>query len=269
MLMGAQSTLTAAFDLLLTIQPHDYQEAMTIEQRMEIKFSLGPDKEISLTSAPGVFTPNATTQLLIQAVKSTTSEPANFLDLGCGTGVVGLALYLQGFIKSPLCASDLSQPSVLCSRENFTRYGCSAEVRDGSLLEPWLGKKFDVIVDDISGIAQDVAVISPWFQGVPCDTVKDWTDLVVEILRKAPEYLSRGGRFFFPVLSLSNVDLLLKTARESFSRVERVARQDWPLSAELKIHMPLLRKLDKEGSIRLHERFGMVLCYTEVYCAAN
>lgn len=242
---------------------------MTIEQRMEINFPLSSDKEIRLTSALGVFTPNATTHQLIQAVKSSISEPASFLDLGCGTGVVGLVLYLQGLITAPLCASDLSQPAVHCSRENFERYGCPAEVRGGSLFEPWHGMKFDVIIDDVSGIAQDVAVVSPWFQGVPCGTGKDGTDLVVEILRKAPEYLSKRGRFFFPVLSLSNVDLLLKTAKESFSKLEMVARQDWPLPAELKIHMPLLKKLDKEGSIRLHERFGMVLCYTEVYCATN
>ena len=128
---------------------------MTIEQSTEIKFSLSSDKEIGLMSAPGVFTPNATTTLLIQAVKKTISEPATMLDLGCGTGVVGLALHLHGLINSPLYASDLSTLAVLCCRENFARYGCPAEVRGGSLFEPWLGQKFDVIIDDISGIAQD------------------------------------------------------------------------------------------------------------------
>lgn len=242
---------------------------MTIEKHTEIKYSLSPDKEIGLMSAPGVFTPNSTTNLLIRAVKNTISEPANLLDLGCGTGVVGLALHLQGLIKLPLYASDLSKSAVLCSRENFERYGCPAEVCGGSLFEPWLGKKFDVIVDDISGIAQDVAVVSPWFQGVPCDTGKDGTDLVVEILRSAPQHLTDEGRLFFPVLSLSNVDLLLQVAKENFGTLDKVGRQDWPLPAELKIHMSLLRKLHAEGSIKIEERFGMVLCYTEIYCATN
>lgn len=242
---------------------------MTIEQHTEIKFSLSPGKEISLMSAPGVFTPNATTKLLIQAVKDTIFGPANLLDLGCGTGVVGLALHLQGLIKLPLYASDLSKSAVFCSRENFERYGCPAEVRGGSLFAPWLDEKFDVIVDDISGIAQDVAIVSPWFQGVPCDTGKDGINLVVEILRSARQHLTDGGHLFFPVLSLSNVDLLLQVAKENFGTLNRVGRQDWPLPAELKLHMPLLRKLNAEGSIKLEERFGMVLCYTEIYCATN
>jgi len=242
---------------------------MTIEQHTEIKFSLSPDKEIGLVSSPGVFIPNATTNLLIQAVRNTISEPTNLLDLGCGTGVVGLALHFQGLIKLPLYASDLSKSAVFCSRKNFERYGCPAEVRGGSLFEPWLDEEFDVIVDDISGIAQDVAVVSPWFQGVPCDTGKDGTDLVVDILRSAPQHLKDGGCLFFPVLSLSNVDLLLQVAKENFSTLDRVGRQDWPLPAELKLHMPLLRKLNAEGSIKLEERFGMVLCYTEIYCGTN
>ena len=55
---------------------------MTIENQTEIKFSLGQNKEIELAFAPGVFTPNITTNLLIQGVKNTISEPATLLDLG-------------------------------------------------------------------------------------------------------------------------------------------------------------------------------------------
>lgn len=242
---------------------------MTTEQQTEIKFSVSPDRELLLKTAPGVFLPTGTTTLLIQAVKKKISGPATLLDLGCGTGVVGLVLHLDGLIKSPLYASDLSESAVRCSRENFDCYGCAAEARSGSLFEPWLGQKFDVIVDDISGVAQDVAVASPWFKGIPCETGRDGTALVVNILRNAPNYLTEDGRFFFPVLSLSNVDLLLQTAKESFSSVERIARLEWPLPPELKPHMPLLKKLWQEGSIKLQERFGMVLCYTEIYCATN
>lgn len=242
---------------------------MTIAQRTEISFSIGIEQPLSLVTAPGVFTPNATTTLLIQAVRDSISAPVSLLELGCGTGVVGLALHRSGHIKTPVYASDLSEPAVLCSRENFARHGCAAEVRGGSLFEPWAGERFDVVVDDISGIAQDVAVVSPWFQGVPCNTGEDGIDLVADILCNAPTHLNTGGSLFFPVLSLSNVDKLLQTARANFATVQQVGRQDWPLPADLKAHLPLLRKLAAAGSIKLEEKFGMVLCYTEVYRATN
>ena len=168
---------------------------MILEQRAEIKFSLAPGNEIMLATAQGVFAPTGTTNLLLKAVKKAITGTNSLLDLGCGTGVVGLALHLEGLVNPPLYASDLSESAVICSRENFVRYSCPADVRVGSLFEPWSGERFDVIVDDISGVAQDVAAVSPWFKGVPCETGKDGVDLVVKILRDAPSHLADQGRF--------------------------------------------------------------------------
>ena len=125
-----------------------------------------------------------------------------------------------------------------------------------------------MIIDDISGISQDVASISPWFEGVPCDTGPDGTGLVSEILCSSSKYLAKDGSLFFPVLSLSNVDQILKCAKDNFSNVELLDRIEWPLPDSLKKHTSLLRELDKNGNIKLIERFGMVLCYTEVYIAS-
>ena len=60
---------------------------MTMEQRSEIKFTISPDKEIELMAAPGVFIPTATTNILIQSIRDTISNPSNLLDLGCGNGI--------------------------------------------------------------------------------------------------------------------------------------------------------------------------------------
>lgn len=240
---------------------------MALEQSSQITFSVAPEKELKLDIVPGVFTPNTTTLLLIQAVRQMVSAPAKLLDLGCGTGVVGLVLHQQGLVLPPIYASDLSLPAVECSRKNLARYGCPAEVRGGSLFEPWRGEKFEVIVDDISGIAQAVAEISPWFPGVPCATGADGLELVTDILRQSPRHLSAGGMLFFPVLSLSNAPRLLQVAYEVFGSMARVGRQSWPLPADLKPHLPLLKELAAAGAIILEERFGMFLCYTEVYCA--
>ena len=238
-------------------------------QYTDFNYSLSSERDIVLTSAPGAFTPTGTTRLLIEAVQKKVMEPVSLLDLGCGTGVVGLALHLNGLVKSPLYASDLSKPAVSCSEINFKRYECVSDVRNGSLFEPWEGHKFDVVVDDISGIAREVADVSPWFQGVPCESGKDGTSLVVEIIREAHEYLAENGQFFFPVISLSNVDILVDAAKKYFSSVERVSRQEWPLPDELKQHLPLLERLNDEGTIKLDKKFGMFLWYTEIYCASN
>jgi 2-polyprenyl-3-methyl-5-hydroxy-6-metoxy-1,4-benzoquinol methylase len=236
----------------------------------DIRFSSVKGREILLACTSGTFRPTGTTKLLIQAVQQTLPlKPVSLLDLGCGTGVVGIALHMLGLVNPPVFASDLSDAAVECSRGNFERYACRAEVRRGSMFEPWANRKFDVVVNDISGVAQEVAAVSPWFDGVPCASGKDGTALVADIIRQAPAQLTAGGKFFFPVISLSNVGVLLEQATGHFRTVERVARQDWPLPPELKAHLALLEKLQSEGHVKLHQRFGMTLWYTEVYCAFN
>jgi hypothetical protein len=235
----------------------------------DFHFSPKNGRKIKLVTAKGVFNPNLTTELLINAVKKAISKPKKMLDLGCGTGIVGLSLWLEGLVKEPIYASDSSSPSVFCSQENFKCYECKAKVRCGGLFDPWDDEKFDVIVDDISGISQDIASISPWFDGVPCDTGSDGTSLIFNILNNASKYLLENGSIFFPVLSLSNVDLIINVAKENFYSVELLERREWPLPKELESHMPLLKKLSQKGSIKLEERFGMVVCYTEVYIARS
>ena len=237
------------------------------DTRAQVSYALGHESELILNTTKGVFVPTATTNILIKAVMKRLSAPAKILDLGCGTGVVGLALCKYGLVNLPVYASDLSQTAVACCRENFSRYDYVVDARSGSLFEPWENMQFEVIVDDISGVAADVAKISPWFDGIPCDTGPGGTDLVVNILKNAAKHLAPGGSFFFPVLSLSNVDLLLETANCHFTSVELVERQEWPLPAELKKQLPLLESLAVKGFVKLHSRFGIQLGYTEVYCA--
>ncbi len=235
----------------------------------EITYRHNQDSELVLIAEEGVFVPTHTTNLLIQAVSTSIVGQHTLLDLGCGTGVVGLSLYLRGLVRPPIHASDLSLSSVRCCKHNFARYNCEADVRGGSLFDPWAGELFDVIVDDVSGIAQEVAAVSPWFHGVPCESGADGLALVSTILQNAPQYLNKGGRCFFPVLSLSNVDRLLSYASECFTTVKPILRQEWPLPPSLEEHLPLLRNLAYEGKIQLEERFGMAICFTEVYCAYN
>ena len=234
-----------------------------------IKYSISNKDEFDLDWLPGVFKPNLTTELLIKAVSSKVMSSSKVLELGCGTGIVGLALNAEGIIAQPIYASDLSEAATNCSKSNFSKYGCDAEVRKGSLFDPWAEYKFDVVVDDISGISEEVAKISPWFQGVPCQTGKNGTNLTIEIIEKASKYLTENGLLFFPVLSLSDSKSILQVARENFKNIERVAHKEWPLPDELKSHIDTLKILRDEGSIDLNEKFGMFICYTDVYCVSD
>ena len=218
----------------------------------------------------GVFYPTDTSELLISGSVKAIKKPGSFLDLGCGSGVIGIVLAKLGLIDPPIHASDLSDDAVALAEENSKSHGYKMVAKIGPLFEPWKGRKFDIIVDDVPGITEEVAAFSQWFsKGVPCMSGDDGTSLVNRVIEEAPDHLNAGGIFIFPILSLSDTDKLIQTAQKNFKCVERVLRRMWSLPDEMKPHTDFLKKLHQEKKIRLEEKFGMVLWYTEVYCASN
>ncbi|MDO8730725.1 MAG: methyltransferase [Candidatus Omnitrophota bacterium] len=216
-----------------------------------------------------VFKLTATSKILIRAVMQAIQTPGKLLDLGCGTGIVGISLANAGKATFPVYFSDVSEDAITYAR-NVAFMSCKECVaKAGSLFEPWHGEKFDTIVDDVSGVSEPVAKLSPWFQGVACDTDRDGTRLICQVLKETPDHLNPGGRLFFPVLSLSDEKKILSCAKDHFKQVRILAEQIWFLPPELHNHLELLQQLSKEGLIRLEWRFGKWCWYTQIWEASN
>ena len=228
------------------------------------------DKTLEFVTQEGVFFPTDTSELLIAGALKTIRKPGRTLDLGCGVGVLGLTLAKSGLVEGTLCASDLSPEAVRLAGENAKRHGVSMDARVGSLFEPWHGRVFDCIVEDVPGITEEVAAFSRWFpKSIPCASGLDGAELAVRVIREAPLHLSPGGTLIFPILSLSDTDRLLDAAQGAFENVVRVQKRLWSLPEEMRPHMDFLMKLKAEKKVRLEEKFGLVLWYTEVYAASG
>ena len=163
--------------------------------------------------------------------------------------------------------SDASKEAVKLAKINAAKNNISVDARAGSLFEPWKGMKFDNIIDDVSGVAEDIAKVSPWFKNVPCESGYDGTNLVIKVLKQAPRYLNKNGKFFFPVLSLSNNKKIIKEAKKIFSRIKLISVKTWPLPIEMSSSIELIRFLNKKGVIEVKEKFGIILWKTEIYIA--
>lgn len=236
---------------------------------MNEKYTCQINKEQSfeIQLREGVFRPTGTSDEIIKAVSSNISTPGKLLDLGCGSGVVGFALHLLGKAANELYASDLSEDAVMQIKENAKQLGISVIARPGSIFEPWNDESFDYIIDDISGIAEHVAEISPWFSETSCRSGEDGSDLVIDAITKSPQYLKSGGKFFFPVLSLSNTQKIIETAESVFVKVTRVGHREWKLPDEMKEHLDTLIDLKSKGLINFEEKYGWLLWSTDVYMA--
>ena len=174
---------------------------------------------------------------------------------------------LLGLAESPVYTSDLSEVAANAAVANGRRHGVQVDARSGSLFEPWKGMTFDTILDDVSGVAAEAAAASTWFKGVPCDADVDGTALINQVIEQAPAHLNKGGRLFFPVISLSNQEKIVSKAKIVFSHVEEVSHQEWPLPKEMLGAVPVLEKLQAQGHVKLEKKFGMVLFATDVFVA--
>lgn len=233
------------------------------------KFTFDEGRELLLLNDEDVFKPTGTTSALVNTVKSYLRKPSKLLDLGCGIGVTGLSLKMLGLVKDPLFASDISKKAIECMQVNAKEYDCDVIAKSGSIFDPWKGYKFDTIVNDISGVSQYVADISPWFNNVSCDSGPDGTKLTIEVLKKARNHLYEDGQIFFPVISLSDVKKIVETARIHFKVVKKLSSKDWPLPKEMYQYKNELEVLKEQGQIYFETKFGMIIWYTDIYVAYN
>jgi ribosomal protein L11 methylase PrmA len=230
---------------------------------------LGDTEAITIAAAPDVFYPTSTTMLLLRAARRTLAPyPRSVLDLGCGCGIVALVLAHHLPPGTDICASDLSAAAVRLTRDNARRHGIAIDCRCGSLFEPWNGRQFDLIMDDVAGVAEPLDRISGWYPpAVPSSGGPDGTRWILQVLDQAADHLTGTGQLLFPGGTLSREGEVLERARSRFATVVQLEEQWYPLSEELLAHGALLDELRQAGRIHLEKR-GSRLCWSaRIYLA--
>ena len=96
-----------------------------------------PNNFVELEVTNEVFYPTATSQFLINAAKDNIKTSGNLLDLGCGIGIVGIAVYLNGVVEK-LFASDISKNATILTKKNALSLNVPIEVICGDKLECWI-----------------------------------------------------------------------------------------------------------------------------------
>tara|TARA_A100001011_G_scaffold392105_1_gene478936 strand:+ start:301 stop:1044 length:744 start_codon:yes stop_codon:yes gene_type:complete len=211
-----------------------------------------------------IFQPNLTTQLSIETALEKLKDDNSILDLGCGSGVIGIAL-MKTFSKIKMYCSDVHSIAIENTKKNFIRNGLKADIKKGHLFEPWSEKKFDYIINDVSAISNLIAKISPWFgKNIPCESGEDGTDLALSILKSSPNFLNEGGYLQIPLISLSNTDKILDYAKNIFSDVKIIKSKSWFLPKEMDNFKDTLYKLRSKKLISFEEKFEKIICNTSI-----
>lgn len=207
---------------------------------------LVPHSKTLRTTGRGIFQPTATTSFLLKEAKKRIKPGMKILDLGCGWGIIGLELALELQGDGDIYLSDKSKEAADAARENTLSLGLNCLVAHGSLLEPWVGKVFDLIVCDVSGISNQIPILDIWFDGVPCETGTNGLALMQVIIENAKLHLrDSNSAILIPLISLSDTTSALRLMEDNFSRVNLISENMWSIEIPKvadQIQMESLRK---------------------------
>lgn len=219
---------------------------------------------LKLKTSASAFVPSLTTRILADCL--TIKEGCSFLDMGCGIGPLAILAAKKG--ACPVYAVDVMEEACERARQNAELNGVADKVHvlRGDLFEPVKGMKFDIIVDDASGMADEVSRISPWFPDPIPTGGPDGTDVTMRVLRDASAYLNSGGRLYFPVLSLSRAQKIVNEAYALYgSAVDLVAEKMIPFCKELREQVDGLKALRDTGLIDYTIRRSRALWNLKVF----
>ena len=164
-------------------------------------------RDLALASMPGVFSGDGLdvgTALLLTNLPELTGK--RVLDLGCGSGVIGIAAALAN--AASVTMTDVDLLAVAAARENIARTGLrnvSAVASD--LYSAIHAQRFDVILCN-----------PPFHAGQRIDR-----DIADAIVRQAPAVLDDGGQI---VLVANRFLAYDRALRETFGEVQRVAETE-------------------------------------------
>lgn len=218
-----------------------------------IQYNIG-GRTIELHTNKCVFYPTSTTVSLFEACPALDGK--SVLDLGCGLGPIAIAAVLNG--ASQVIASDVMAEACDLTKRNalLNRVNDKVTVIESDIFRSLKNYQFDIIISDVSGMADGVARLSPWFPHPIPTGGQDGTDMAIAVLRDAEKYLVEGGQLIFPVLSLSRSEKILAAAEAAFpGRITQLIEKKIPFHNVLIQNMDLINMYKNNGIIDFELEF--------------
>jgi cyclopropane fatty-acyl-phospholipid synthase-like methyltransferase len=214
----------------------------------EWKGRTGP---FSLQLGPGVFSPTSTSRTLAEAIEI---EPGDtVIDVGCGSGVLAFVAAKLGAAR--VYGVDLSHRAVEAARDNAKRLGLDhiCEFRQGDLLEPVRDVQASVLIGDVSGIPDDIASATGWFDEVPSGGPTG-SELPTKFVLSIGDTLAPGGRLYLPTGTIQYEKPILDAAHQVFGdHIDKVVEREFPLP-ELVAKSKAVTQLVKDGLVSFRQR---------------
>jgi len=211
-----------------------------------------------------IFKENLTSKLLKEVsikVVNKQNSISKILELGCGDGNISKYLLKNQKRRNIFYASDISNKAINVAKKKFDQ---KINFKTGDLFGPWKGRKFNVIISDVSSINDEVALLSPWYKNIKCSSGQDGLNNIKNILTNIDKYAEKNSLFILPIISLCNTSKLTNLLKKKFKKVLLTKKIEWPLPPFFFKNITKFKILRKQKRIEFREKFGICIAYTRV-----
>ncbi len=123
-------------------------------------------------------------------------------------------------------------------------------VRNGDLFAPVKGMKFDIVVNDVSGIAELPGRVAGWYPPSVNTGREDGASVVIRLFERVADFLNPDGILYFATPSLSNVTRILDSAKEVMGdQIKELGKFRIPFSRELTDAIEPLKFFCEQGYV--------------------
>jgi release factor glutamine methyltransferase len=174
-------------------------------KREPLQYILGTQEFMGLEFevTPAVLIPRHDTEVLVSEAVQRAGDARSILDIGTGSGCVAVAL-AKSLPDAEISTVDVSAEAIAVARGNAEKNEVTVQFHQGSLFEPFHGRRFEMIVSNPPYIpAADIATLQQEVRGFEpmgaLDGGADGLDFYRRITSAAPDHLTPEGWLLFEV----------------------------------------------------------------------
>jgi release factor glutamine methyltransferase len=174
-------------------------------KREPLQYILGTQEFMGLEFhvTPAVLIPRHDTEVLVSEAAQRGAAARTILDIGTGSGCVAVAL-AKALPQAEVSSVDISGEALEVARANAERNGVAVHFFQGSLFEPFAGRRFDMVVSNPPYIPNcELATLQAEVRGFEpmgaLDGGADGLDFYRRIVADAAAHLNPGGWLIFEV----------------------------------------------------------------------
>lgn len=171
---------------------------------------------------PDVLIPRPESETIINILK-TLHSPKRFIDIGCGSGCLGITAKLE-YPEIDITLLDVSSSALLVAKKNVATYKIEAEVVQGNLLKNIGDKEYDVMIANLPYVdtAWQTSEELKHEPAIALYAKNEGLELIFTLIEQAKDNLSKDGYLILESDPVQHTSIIANAKNHGLKHIQTV-----------------------------------------------